>query len=101
MGATLIIYNEPGAIPFILIICGATLIIYNEPGLYLNIGYIWDSMHYISQGEYLYIGYIWDSIQCISQGGEREGVAECFGSLCHRLALFLNRLLFGMLSNRR
>ena len=26
---------------------------------------------------------------------------ECFGRFCNRLALFFNRLLFGMLSNRR
>ena len=31
----------------------------------------------------------------------KENIGECFGSLCHRLALFFNRLLFGMLSNRR
>ena len=32
---------------------------------------------------------------------DNEKLVECFGSLCNRLALFFNRLLFGMLSNRR
>ena len=32
---------------------------------------------------------------------EKEKLGECFGSLCNRLALFLNRLFFGMLSNRQ
>ena len=32
---------------------------------------------------------------------EKEKLGESFVSLCNRLALFLNRLLFGMLSNRR
>ena len=30
-----------------------------------------------------------------------EKLVERFGSFCNRLALFFNRLLFGMLSNRR
>ena len=32
---------------------------------------------------------------------ETEKLVECFGSLCNRLALFLNHLLLGMLANRR
>ena len=32
---------------------------------------------------------------------ENEKIVECFGSLRNRLAVCFNRLLFGMLSNRR
>ena len=46
------------------------------------------------------------AIDCIMEEMEKkeednEKLVECFGSLCNRLALFFNRLLFGMLSNRR